>query len=830
MQRLYEQFIPEYYRIHWDLTKAAERTVSATATIVGEKRSSDSSTIILHAKDLDITDITVNNEKATWDEGEDDQLIIAADGKGRFVIDVTYTLKVTDSMHGIYPCYYEHDGEKKELYATQLESHHAREAFPCVDEPEAKATFEVTLSALAGNNILSNMPERARDESNGIVTVDFEKTPRMSSYLVAFVVGELQKKTANTQSGVEVNVWATPAQTPASLDFALEHATKVIEFFDEYFGVAYPLPKCDHVALPDFSSGAMENWGLITYREVALLADPATTTVASKQYVASVVSHELSHQWFGNLVTMKWWNNLWLNESFATLMSYVADDAVHPEWNVWLEFATQENIFALRRDAIDGVQAVQIDVHHPDEISSIFDGAIVYAKGARLMRMCQDFIGHDAFRKGLASYFTEFAYQNTEESDLWRHLSAASGQDISSFMNTWISQSGYPVVHVTPDGLSQEQFFIGPHEPSTKLWPIPLGAESVEDVPALLETRELSMPIADDERFNIRDSAHFITHYPAAHLAKLLSTIANVDELGRLQLLHEQTLLARGGVSESAQIISLLQAYSSETEQNVWSIMGVAFGELKKFVEGDAAAEAKLREFAGTLARPLFEKLGWEPVAGEPESDTKLRTLIVSMMMYAEDSDVIAHASALFAGGISSIDPEFRSLVISAVMKHTTDQQAVEQLLDQYRQTQSADIRDDICAGVTSVQSPELIALLLQQFTDTKTIRQQDLTHWFVYLIRNRYARSETWQWLVANWDWIMQTFDGDKSYDYFPRYAASALSTSDQLQEYKEFFWPKRSEPALQRTIDLGVKEIEGRLELLARDGDSVRSALISL
>src|SRR5690606_28324955 len=255
--------------------------------------------------------------------------------------------------------------------------------------------------------------------------------------LLAWVTGEMQYKTAQTNSGVEVNIWATPAQRPEALSFALEHSVKSIEFFDAYFGIPYPLAKCDQVALPDFSSGAMENWGLVTYRETALLADPATTTVASKHYIATVISHELSHQWFGNLVTMKWWNNLWLNESFATLMEYIAVDAIHPEWNVWLDFSSNESIMALRRDAIDGVQAVQVDVDHPDEISSLFDGAIVYDKGARVMRMLQEYIGHDAFRAGLASYFEEFAYSNTEADDLWRHLSEASGQNIAHLMNSW---------------------------------------------------------------------------------------------------------------------------------------------------------------------------------------------------------------------------------------------------------------------------------------------------------------------------------------------------------------------------------------------------------
>ncbi len=823
MQRLYEQFQPTHYTIHWDLTKAAERQATGSVHIAGQQLAAD--TITLHAKDLTIHKLTVDGAAADYKTGDDDELIIQHAGTGDVAVEIDFSLQITDTMHGIYPCYYTLGGDKKELFATQFESHHAREAFPCVDEPEAKATFDVSITSNEPV-VLSNMP--ATFEVEG--TVNFATTPRMSPYLLAFVTGELHKTSGKTTSGVVVNIWATPAQRAAALDFALDHAIKSIEFFDDYFGVPYPLPKSDHVALPDFSSGAMENWGLITYRETALLTDPATTTVASKQYVATVISHELSHQWFGNLVTMKWWNNLWLNESFATLMEYVAVDAIHPQWNIWLDFATQESLHALSRDAMDGVQPVQVEVAHPDEIGALFDGAIVYAKGARLMRMCQDFIGHEAFRKGLASYFKEFAYGNTEADDLWRHLSTASGHDISSFMTTWISQSGYPVVHVRPDGLSQEQFFIGNHEPSSKLWPIPLGAESVEDVPALLETRELKLPIADGERFNIRDSAHFITHYTPDHLAHLLAKVSSLDELGRLQLLHEQTLLVRGGITPSAELLDLLLAYKNETAQNVWDIMAVTLNELKKFVETDQAAEQQLRAFARTLAAPQFARLGWQAVQGEPASDTKLRSQIIGMMLYGEDTEVTKHAAKLFAAGVESIDPEVRSLVIGTAVRYTHDAQIIADLLQTYRTTASADLRDDICAGLTSVRQPQHVQQLLACYTDSATIRTQDIFRWFAYLVRNRYARDATWQWMIDNWAWIETTFAGDKSYDDFPRYAAGGLVTRQQLANYVDFFRPLASVPALARAISMGITEIQSRVELIERDGEAVREKLAEL
>lgn len=823
---LYDTFHPEHYTLSLDIDRVG-RSFTGTVTIRGDVLPGQTR-LGLHAKDLTIDTVTYDGKVADYEHGDNDELWVShADIiPGQHVIVIGYSGTITDPMHGMYPCKFTVDGEAKELIATQFESHHAREVFPCVDEPQAKATFDVTLTTETDITVLGNLhPVRQEIENDRLVTT-FATTPRMSTYLLAWVYGDLHKKTAHTASGVEVNVYATPAQTPASLDFALDHAVKSIEFFDDYFGTPYPLPKSDHVALPDFSSGAMENWGLITYREMALLADPATTTIASKQYIATVISHELSHQWFGNLVTMKWWNNLWLNESFATLMEYIAVDAIHPEWNAWLDFSTHESILALRRDAIDGVQAVQVDVNHPNEISSLFDGAIVYAKGARLMRMCQAYIGDDAFQRGLQSYFAEFAYSNTEADDLWRHLSDASGKDISALMNTWISQPGYPVVTVDDNGLSQEQFFIGPHSDSTRLWPIPLGAESVEDMPALLETKQLPMPVPDDERLNVGDTAHFITQYTPERLQSILKR-DDLSELDRLQLIHEQLLLVRGGRAASASLIPLTEHFADETSEHVWDMMAHSLGELRKFVETDQAAEDGLRNLYGRLARKQYDRLGWSPAVGEPENDTKLRSTIIGMMIYSRDEDVLRQVDERYASGIEQLDSELRALIIGSVVHRSDDEGLIRDLLETYRHSSSADLRDDISSGLTNARQDSHISYLLDNLTDTDIVRPQDTARWFVYLIRNRYSRSTTWQWMQDNWQWIESTFGGDKSYDYFPRYAATGLSTAEQRAEYEQFFAPLRANPALTRTIDLGLLEIDARLDLLERDGQAVRAAL---
>lgn len=833
MQHLYEQFIPESYQISWDLRDIKrKRRVTGRVVITGTQV--HDGTIRLHTKQLDIVRTLVNNQEVSEMYTQQDELIIPHKGAGRVTIEVEYRLKVEDSMHGIYPCYYEIDGKKHELYATQFESHHAREAFPCIDEPEAKATFDVTLITNV-TTVLGNMPIVTQRTDGDTLTTTFATTPRMSSYLVAFAVGDFQRATAKTQSGVEVNIYATKAHRAEALAWALEHAVKSIEFFDDYFAVPYPLPKSDHVALPDFSSGAMENWGLITYREVALLADPETATISGKRYITTVIAHELSHQWFGNLVTMKWWDNLWLNESFATIMEYLPPDALHPDWNVWFDFATNEGVAALRRDSIDGVQPVQVDVSHPDEIGALFDGAIVYAKGGRLLRMMQLWIGDDAFRKGLKTYFMRHEYDNTVGDDLWKALSETSGKDVSTLMNTWITQPGYPVVRATLNNdtltLTQEQFFVGPHTDSDRLWPIPLDASDPR-LPDIMKERSVTAPYTSDQALylNRRNTGHFITLYDAGLRARIIGDIlaGRLNEVQRAQYLTEQTLLARGGYVSSATLVELLTAFQNEANEKVWQVMAMAIADLKRFVEQDSVAEKNLRRFVATLARPQFERLGWDKIAGESEDDSELRALLIGFMIYGEDKLAIEEATRRYrSSGVEGIDPELRATILTAVIRYANDSRDMDTLLDLYRKSSDAELKSTLTVALTSTKDERQLNRLIDLLSDTDTIRQQDTLYWYVDLLRNREGRVAAWKWMRSHWAWIDERFASDKSHDYFPRYSASILSTRQQLEEFREFFTPHRSNPALVRAIDMGLLDLEGRVALLERDAAAVSAAL---
>lgn len=833
--RLIQTFVPEHYQLSVNLDRTG-RTFAGTVTINGMSVVG-ATNIIVHAKELVIQSVTLDGKQAEFSLIDQELIITHPDiTEGERVVVIAFSGEITDGMHGLYPCYYVHDGVKKELLATQFESHHAREVFPCIDEPEAKATFDVILTTEQGVTVLGNMPVQDQRIENDLLVTKFDTTPRMSSYLLAWVVGELQKKTAKTKSGVEVNIYATPAQAPESLDFALDIATRGIDFFDEYFDIPYPLPKSDHVALPDFSSGAMENWGLVTYREIALLTNPKTGSLMTRQQAALTITHELSHQWFGNLVTMKWWNDLWLNESFANLMEYICVDSLQPDWEIWLDHATYEVLQALRRDSLDGVQAIRSDVHHPDEISTLFDPSIVYAKGGRLLRMLQTYIGNEAFQGGLKIYFKKFGYQNTEANDLWECMSQSSGQDIGLFMNTWISQSGYPVLNVSDEGdqihLKQEQFFVGPHESSEKLWPIPLGA-SDENIPKLLSERELSVTRSSELPLVINhdSTAHFITHYTPKLLAELVNELKTLSDIDRLKLLNEQTLLAQASLISSAELLPLLNFYKDENVEAVWDIMLVALNELKKFVENDITLENKLRAYAGRLAERQFERLGWTAIPHETESDTKLRSIMVGLMIYSERPEILEKVLEIYkTTPLEDLDPNLRVNIIGTAVRYAKDETIIDALLAEHKKAHSSELKEDITSAITSTRSPAVINRLLGIMKDQSIVRPQDFMRWYVWLLRNRYARVATWRWGRDEWTWMEETFGGDKSYDAFPRYVANCLMTAEQLQEYKDFFEPLKNEIALKRNIELGILELSSKITHLARDEAAVRKALLEL
>lgn len=847
VQRLYEGFQPENYKLYIDPDRES-LTARGKIVITGVKKGRPSQRITFHQHGLKITSakITKHDKKGDTEiavsrisnQNTLDEVRLHSDSLlygGRYTITMEYEGKITNTPHGIYPCNYKVDGKDKALIATDLESHHAREVMPCIDEPEAKATFELTVVSPLGETILSNTLPKSQSEKDGKLVTSFEKTPKMSTYLLCFVYGDLQHKETKTKEGISVKLWATKAHSAASLDFGLDVAKKGIEFFNNYYGVAYPLTKCDFVALPDFAAAAMENWGLITFRESCLLAEPSTSSQSSREFNATVITHELSHQWFGDLVTMKWWNDLWLNESFANVMEYVCADDIFPEWHYWDTFTAQEGLAAIRRDAITGVQAIKTEVRHPDEIGTLFDPSIVYAKGGRLLNMLMHYIGTDDFRKGLKLYFEKHAYGNTTGDDLWAALSEASRKDIAGLMNPWLEQSGFPVLHVKQEGrdlvLRQEHFQLEAGKiDKSRIWPIALLSNS-DEVPALMDKAELRLKLKNDAFVRINQGAvgHYVIHYEnpqhAAYIAELIGQ-NKLSEAERLMVLNDSAMLAKAGIQPFSSTLGLLKHYRNEQSETVWGIMSSILADSRRFIDTEPSLEDEIKSFTCELIKAEYERLGFEEKHDESPQDTKQRATIIALGVYGNHAEITRKTLALFDAYKDDPDvvpSELRSVIFGAAVRNDIPG-AVDFLLQLDEQTSNVDLKDDILAALTTTLSTSVGQRLLDRITDSKKVRHHDVYAWFVYLLRNRYTQLQSWEWMKKNWAWIEKIFSGDSSFDYYPRAAAIAFNKPELIEEYKKFFTPLRNIPALSRNIDMGVEELESRLNWLQRDAKAVR------
>ncbi|QLB52435.1 M1 family metallopeptidase [Streptococcus sanguinis] len=834
-----ETFVPEHYDLFLDLNRA-DKTFSGKVTITGEAKTSK---ISLHQKDLTVEAVEVAGQARPFTLDKDNEaLYIELEATGSVVVTINYTGKITDNMTGIYPSYYTVDGVKKEIISTQFESHFAREAFPSVDEPEAKATFDLALKfdQAEGELALSNMPEIDVENRKATGVWKFETTPRMSSYLLAFAAGDMQGITAKTKNGTLVGVYATKAHPESNLEFALDIAVRCIEFYEEYYGVKYPIPQSLHVALPDFSAGAMENWGLVTYREIYLLVDENSTAL-SRQTVALVVAHELAHQWFGNLVTMKWWDDLWLNESFANMMEYVSVDAIEPSWKIFEDFQTSGAPYALKRDATDGVQSVHVEVKHPDEINTLFDGAIVYAKGSRLMHMLRRWLGDNAFRKGLGAYFEKHQYGNTIGRDLWDALSQASGRDVAAFMDAWLEQPGYPVVTAKVENdcliLTQKQFFIGEHEDKGRLWPVPLNS-NWQGLPDTLTTERLEIPnyaalVAQNEgalRLNTENTAHYITDYQGELLDALLNNLSSLDNISKLQIVQERRLLAESGMISYADLLPVISKLANETSYMVVSAVSQVLEGLNRFVDEGSQTEEDYKALLKVLSQSNFDRLGFEKQEGESDEDEMVRQLIVGNMIKADDETARAQASQIFdryRDNLEKLPAAIRLQVLINQIKHHESKELTKLYLDLYVASNDGSFKNALSTALSYTKNKETLDELLATWKDKFTVKPQDLSAWYARFLSRDFTQEAVWTWARENWDWIKAALGGDMSFDSFVISPAVIFKTEERLAEYKAFFEPQLDDMAISRNISMGIKEIAARVELVKREKEAVEKAI---
>lgn len=605
-------------------------------------------------------------------------------------LEIKFTGQLNDKMAGFYRSTYKRDdGSEGVLATTQMEPTDARRAFPCFDEPSLKAEFTVTLVADKKLTCLSNMDVASETEvEGGKKAVKFNKSPLMSTYLIAFVVGELNY--IETRSfRVPVRVYAPPGQNIEHGRFSLELAARTLAFYEKVFGIEFPLPKMDQVAIPDFAQGAMENWGLVTYRVVDLLLDEKASGAATKERVAEVVQHELAHQWFGNLVTMDWWDGLWLNEGFATWVSWYSCNVFYPEWKVWESYVTDNLQSAMALDSLRSSHPIEVPVKRADEINQIFD-AISYSKGSCVLRMISTYVGEDTFMEGVRRYLKKHAYGNTRTDDLWAALSEASGKKIDEVMTTWTKKVGFPVVTVTEDEakstihLKQNRFLrTGDTKPQEDqvLYPVFLGLRSrtgVDDS-LMLSAREGDFPVPDFDfyKLNANHTSLYRVSYPPSRLEKLGQAAKQglLTVQDRAGMIADAGALAISAYGKTSGVLSLLKGFDSETEFVVWNEIITRLGAVQgAWIFEDKAIRDALERFQRDLVSAKCHAAGWVFSDSDGHIEQQFKAMMFGAAGSAGDEKVLAAAKDMFAkfaaGDRTAIHPNIRGSVFGICLKY----------------------------------------------------------------------------------------------------------------------------------------------------------------
>ena len=780
-------FVPERYDLAFRINKTKTK-ITARVEITGEVKQGE---IRLHSVDLDVKNVLVDNVETDHYRCENGELLIPELENGTHTVIVNYSFVPTANMEGAYLSTYRREGKEERLISTQFESHYARECFPCVDEPAAKAVFKLKITSEdPEDTILSNMPCDLITREDDCVIATFPDTPRMSTYLVAFCVGKFHYVETKSKHGVRIRSYACLNQPLEDLKYSADFAAEVLDFYDDCFKTPFPLPKMDLIAIPDFEAGAMENWGLVTYREIAMLANE-DSSLEQKLYVCTVVAHELSHMWFGDLVTMEWWNDLWLNESFANMMEAYAVDKLRPELGAWDDFDTSVVLSALRRDCLPGVQPVRVDVANVEDIANLFDGAIVYAKGSRLMRMLMRIMGEDNFFAGLVDYFAEHKYQNTTADDLWDALSKHADFDVKEFMTPWLVQSGYPVVDAETG--EQHRFL--------------LGGEG------------------EDYRYPIRElmddlSGHYLIKLSETALDEKLAHLSDLSKEQKLRLLIDRRYLAKTSEVSSASLFKLLEAFKNETDAVIWDMLSVIVNDLKIFFDPHTEEKRAFQRRVGDIARDQFKRLGVVAKANDSDNDRRLRATIMGLMRFSKDEDFEAQIEDVYAKqDITKVDTDLRWVVAAALLRENNS--LSPKYFNIYCTSVDASLKQDIGGALAASRDRDTLKGYLPKLMDG-TIRPQDRFGFYYRLVGNYVSQDDALDWMFANWDWLVKE-EGDKTIADYTRYVAAIIRQEEPARRYREFFEPKIDQPALTRDIKVGLADIEAKLQLIKEDQPAV-------
>ncbi|XP_064273284.1 glutamyl aminopeptidase [Passer domesticus] len=854
--------LPTYVKpVHYDLEIKPEMeqdtyTGTVSISIALEK---PTSSLWLHLRDTKVTEIPTLRKSSgqqiavndCFEYKPQEYIVMKAaaelpvtDESDPYVLTMKFQGWLNGSLVGFYRTTYTENGQIKSIAATDHEPTDARKSFPCFDEPNKKATYTISIIHPDAYQALSNMPvQETVPLGDGWNRTTFEKSVPMSTYLVCFAVHQFTWVERTSASGKPLRVYAQPQQIHTA-EYAANVTKTVFDFFEEYFNLSYSLPKLDKIAIPDFGTGAMENWGLITYRETNLLYDPKESATSNKQRVATVIAHELVHQWFGNIVTMDWWDDLWLNEGFASYFEFLGANATEPDWNMPEQVLIEDVLPVLKDDSLLSSHPIVSNVSSPAEITSVFDG-ISYSKGASILRMIQDWITPELFQKGCQAYLKKYHFQNAKTEQFWEALEEASNKPVKEVMDTWTRQMGYPVLQMGDNSIfTQKRFLLDPSAnasyPPSDLgykWNIPVKFETDNSSEYTFynasDSTGIRISASPDIFVNVNPDhiGFFRVNYDSQNWSSLSSLLlqnhTRFSPAGRAGILDDAFSLARPGLVNYFVPLELTKYLENETDYLPWNRAISAVTYLANMLEDDKNLYPLFQKYFRKLVKPTVDKLRWED-----SGDHLQRLLRASVLDFAcsmNDPESLGNASQLFDRWLQgeTIPANLRLIVYRYGMQNSGNETSWNYMFDKYQETSLAQEKEKLLYGLASVRNITLLDRYLKYVYNTSFIKSQDVFTVLRYISYNTYGKTMAWDWIRLNWQYLVDRFTiNDRNLGRIVTIAQN-FNTELQLWQMENFFekYPNAGAGEMPRSQTL--EQVKSNIEWLKENKEEIQSWL---
>jgi aminopeptidase N len=748
---------------------------------------------------------------------------------GTYRLSLVFEGRINEEAQGLFYEKYQTASGEKIMLGTQMEPADGRRMFPCSDEPAFRAIFELTVFLPKNFKAVSNMPiQRETMGTNGLNEVSFAPTPPMASYLVALAAGDFEEITDQVD-GVQIRVITTEGKSGQGR-YALAASKKLLAYYNDYFGVKYPLPKLDHIAIPGGFTGAMENWGAITYSDDTLLYDPKTSSPQTQRGIFITVAHEMSHQWFGDLVTTAWWDNLWLNEGFATWMETKATDHFNPDWELLLT-STADKSAVMSSDARRTTHAIQQPVENESQANDEFD-SVTYQKGGAFLRMLEDYLGPELFRQGIQRYLRARSFSNATTADLWDALEQASGKPVRALSAAWTEQPGLPLVNMKTEcvqnkqvvELKQERFTVQDPDAEPLRWQIPIGLSAAgrpgKATQFLLKDKSASVTLADCAdvlKANAGDTGYYRVSYAPALFEKIRASLNAFSPADRLNLLDDSWAMVEAGRASTADYFGLVSALKGERTLAVWNQIAGTLGMIDDLEQAQPGRGA-FRNYACALLQPELQRLGWEQKPGEPANDALLRSSVIAALGRFGEPPVIAEALARFKksfGDHRALNPDLRPAILEIAGRYG-GKEVYDQIHDLAKQSGGSEDRRLFYSALTYARNPELAQATLA-LSLTKELVPEEAADLVEQVAVHGEHQELAWDFATRHFPELLAKVDSFARDDYAPTIVVS--SSDPKLADALVSFVKKNvSRDAVGKALDT-AESVRFRAALKARE-----------